>query len=378
MKRSTLKGIIAICVAALLGSAYVITALAFNKQWNPLKWGKKVEVTQPDNNQGNEFTDGELVHVTEDKGIKLRSARIAPDDYADYGVEAQADSAYTITATVNEDAADKSVIGSIKWKNPDSEWATGKNISTYISLTQTEQYGLNFVLTAKHPFGEPVELKVASCMDSSVNATAQIDCLKKLKWFNAVLNPSLSETAAGRVYVGDTMNTIQVKPEYGVGTIEGNISGYRAEITTNSYFQNNLKSALDVGTGTSNYSPATLIYTEGKDFKIELSAGSRMNPPNSYGGLVYGVNGDVNALKVVLNNFIKNKGCGDACGILAATAGVTNIKYYITYSFGSDYSVELYWNDDSSHGFRNDNLATISMIKIMLSYYLLLNKAVEL
>ena len=59
MKRSTLKGIIAICVAALLGSAYVITALAFNKQWNPLKWGKKVEVTQPDNNQGNEFTDGE-------------------------------------------------------------------------------------------------------------------------------------------------------------------------------------------------------------------------------------------------------------------------------------------------------------------------------
>ena len=167
----------------------------------------------------------------------------------------------------------------------------------------------------------------------------------------------MSETAAGRYYIGDTVNTIAVEPTYGVGTIEGVISGYKAELTENSYFTKNLKAALDAGNGTTAYSPADVIEVTGKDFKIPyVYLGS-----NWGNGLVHG-SGNDNGATIVAHNFIAKYGCGDACGTMAATAGVTSTKFYITYSYGNDYSVELTYTDDKSHGFRNDNISVISSI----------------
>lgn len=368
MRKSTLSGIIGFLLAGALTAGVCCAGYASrnadgkwfkNSNISTWHWSDKSTVDNEGNgdNQDNEFTDGDLIHVTEDNGIKLRSVRIAPEDYDEYGIDTQAETAYNITASVNADAVDKSVIGSIAWKNSSSEWATGKNISDYVGLRQLTKYGLEFTLTYKQPFGEPIIFKVASAVDSSINATLQVDCLKKIKWFKAVVNPSLSETAAGRYYIGDTVNTIAVEPTYGVGTIEGVISGYKAELTTNSYFTKNLKAALDAGNGTTAYSPVDVIEVTGKDFKIPyVYLGS-----NWGNGLVHG-SGNDNGATIVAHNFIAKYGCGDACGTMAATAGVTSTKFYITYSYGNDYSVELTYTDDKSHGFRNDNISVISSI----------------
>lgn len=339
---------------ALLGVAYVITSLALNKQWNPLKWGKRVEATQPDNggNSGDNQKEpvDDLVNAGENKGILLKSRRLEAAEFEENGIDAQANTAYSVTATVNEDAADKSVIGSISWKNGSSEWASGKNIADYAALNQTVQYGLNFTLTVKQAFGEPIMIKVASCTDSGVYGTAQVDYLKELQSFTAVLNPNYGNDH-GRINVGEMTNTVQITPKYGVGTITGTISNYKTTFTTNSYFRTELKAKLDNFTSSmgGTFTPAEKIVMTGQQFKIGLSGGSVAGGIN---GLVVGGGPSPNT---VVNNFIVQHGAIDAVGYANGTAGVVRIDYEVTYSYGDEYSVVKTWYDQDKDVTFDDN-----------------------
>ena len=347
--------------------------------WNPVKWTETKQDQTDGTNDGDgedkDPSDDELVNSGENKGILLRSARIASEQYEDYGIDAQANTAYSITATVNEDAADKSVIGSVHWKDDSSTWATGKNINDYVTRNQTVQYGLDFTFTVKQAFSEPVMIKVASCMDSGIYGTAQVDHLKELKSFKAVLNPSYG-TDIGRINVGENMNTIEITPNFGEGTVEGTISNYKTTFTTNAYFRTELKSKLNAGNGTSAFTPAQKIITTGKDFKINWSgtqgsvAGVGGNS-DVVGGLMYG-GGNSGGAYTIVNNFIKQRGATNTGGSASVTAGVVQIKYEITYSYGNEYSVVETWNDQKGtygdnpteflYAFRNDNLTMISTI----------------
>ena len=364
-----ITAIIALFLALIVG-AYVVLSLVF-KSWNPVKWTEtRQEQTDNDvNGEDKDPSDDKLVNSGENKGILLRSARIASEQYEDYGIDAQANTAYSITATVNEDAADKSVIGSVHWKDGSSTWATGKNINDYVTLNQTVQYGLDFTFTVKQAFSEPVMIKVASCMDSSIYGTAQVDHLKELRWFKATLNPSYGNDI-GRINVGENMNTVQITPNFGDGTIEGTISNYKTTFTTNAYFRTELKKRLDAGS-IGSYTPANKIVVTGKDFKINWQGGSVIGTNNIVvdKGLVVGGGAPPN---VIVNNFIVQRGATNASGSASVTAGVVQIKYEITYSYGDEYSIVETWNDQKGtygdnpteflYAFRNDNLTMISTI----------------
>lgn len=70
---------------------------------------------------------GMLVGEAEGSGISLMSAEIAAADYAEYGVSAQAENAFTLTATLTPaDSFDKTVDWSVRWQNSNSSWAKGK------------------------------------------------------------------------------------------------------------------------------------------------------------------------------------------------------------------------------------------------------------
>lgn len=371
-----ITAIIALLLALAVG-AYVVLSLVF-KSWNPVRWTETKQDQTDGTGDGNggdkDPSDDELVNSGENKGILLRSARIASEQYEDYGIDAQANTAYSITATVNEDAADKSVIGSVHWKDNSSTWATGKNINDYVTLNQTVQYGLDFTFIVKQAFSEPVMIKVASCMDSGIYGTAQVDHLKELKSFKAVLNPSYG-TDIGRINVGDNMNTVQITPSFGEGTVEGTISNYKTTFTTNDYFRTELKSKLNAGNGTSAFTPAQKIITTGKDFKINWSGtqGSVAGVgghSDVVGGLMYG-GGNSGGAYTIVNNFVVQRGATNAGGSASVTAGVVQIKYEITYSYGNEYSVVKTWNDQKGYSdnpteliyaFRNDNLTMISTI----------------
>ena len=75
-----------------------------------------------------EIAEGMQLDVAkENNGVKLMSARIASEDYDEYGVSAQAESAYTLTAS--NDSGDSSLeryVWSFTFKDGTSSWANGK------------------------------------------------------------------------------------------------------------------------------------------------------------------------------------------------------------------------------------------------------------
>ena len=362
-----ITAIIALFLALIVG-AYVVLSLVY-KTWNPVKWTQSgQEQTDNDGNgEDKDPSDDKLVNSGENKGIFLRASRISSEQYEDYGIDEQANTAYNITATVNEDAGDKSVVGSVSWKDNASSWATGKNIADYVTLNQTVQYGLEFTLTVNQPFGEPVMIKVASCADGGIYGTAQVDHLKELELFTATLNPSYGSDL-GRVNVGDRMNTVEITPKFGVGTIQGTISNYKTTFTTNAYFRSELKAKFSANGSISGFQPVQKITTTGKDFKIPLS---QLRAGGGY----------TEAADIVLNNFIVERGQNYGGGLENVSsasanyiAGVSRIEYEITYSYGDEYSVvktRRYENTDEMFSdnptklyiaFRSDCLTIIKSI----------------
>lgn len=343
---------------AIVAVAYLIVSLVLG-QWNPIKW-KEIRQHQTQGESGGDGKEpggdnagtgssGEL-NVTENNGISLLTELIPEEEFAAYNVRATATKAYHITATVNADAVDKSVIGAIGWKNSSSDWATGKSLTDYAVLTQTTEYGLEFNLEILQAFGEPITLKVASCMDSSINATAEVNYLKELITYTATINPSLPETAAGRIYVGDTANTISITPFYGVGTVTGTLSNYKVMMHVKAECVTALNNAFKAGYGTSGFYGLQSLTFNGESFTIPLTA-------------LFTGGGNTPAAEVIVNNFIKQNGCGDYTGSSESTiAAVDIVRFTVTYSYG-DYSKTLTLpSANVSWGFRNDNLETISTI----------------
>ena len=82
--------------------------------------------------------DGAIISETAANGISLMSAKIMPVAYAENGVSALADTAYTLTATVEPDySGEKEFDWSVKFQNASSSWANGKTVTDYVTVTPT-------------------------------------------------------------------------------------------------------------------------------------------------------------------------------------------------------------------------------------------------
>lgn len=82
--------------------------------------------------------DGAIISETAENGISLMSAKIMPAVYAANGVSALADTAYTLTATVEPNyEGEKTFDWSVKFQNASSSWAKGKTVTDYVTVTPT-------------------------------------------------------------------------------------------------------------------------------------------------------------------------------------------------------------------------------------------------
>lgn len=121
--------------------------------------------------------DGAVVNA----GVGLTATKISAENYATAGVAENVDSAYTLTATVNEGALNKRVKWSVAWKDAESAWATGKTVTDYVTITPSEEGSLTATATCLKDFGEQIIITVASELDESVNATCTVDYAKKVR-----------------------------------------------------------------------------------------------------------------------------------------------------------------------------------------------------
>ena len=82
---------------------------------------------------------GMIVDTEEGSRITLKATTISVEEYADYGVSAQAESAQLLTATVlPENAVYENPTWTGAWQNAGSEWASGKTSSDYFTVTVQE------------------------------------------------------------------------------------------------------------------------------------------------------------------------------------------------------------------------------------------------
>ena len=115
----------------------------------------------------------------------------------------------TITATVEPDneAENTGVDWTATWKNAQSEWASGKSISDYVTLTPGgEDYAASKSVTLENlqPFGEQIVVKATARDDPEITATCTADYAQK------PVNFSLSFGEVSCNFGGDTDVTLEI------------------------------------------------------------------------------------------------------------------------------------------------------------------------
>ncbi len=190
-------------------------------------------------NEGGEETPiasaGAIIGEAEEHGIRMISEVIEREAYEESGVSAQADSAYTLTATVEPaDTTFKDMAWSVAWANAESEWATGKTVTDYMTIAATDNTA---TVTCLQAFGEPIIITAALTFDENIKATCQCDYVKSISNhfsfetganLSAILKKVGSTSTVRSVYVNNNevkhSYTFFVRDiQYGVGTVQGEL-----------------------------------------------------------------------------------------------------------------------------------------------------------
>lgn len=175
-KNKTIKKLSAVLFAVLLIATLVLSVLT--KGFTDWRFGKELPVS--------ESLDSNVVITPQesDGGIRLMvnfEPGITQDDEPDYESET-----LTITATVSPDnSADNTGLDwSMAFKNPASEWATGKTLSDYMTLTPSgEDAAGSKTVSVKclKPFGEQVVITATSQDNPEVTASCTADFAQRVE-----------------------------------------------------------------------------------------------------------------------------------------------------------------------------------------------------
>ena len=139
----------------------------------------------------NKPSTGSSGGVTDENGNKLDQNGVSPMPQAmAFSVdETDGNGSVTIIASIEPtDATNKDVEWDVQFVNPESEWASGKNVEDYISLmADTVATGICTV-TCKQPFGEQIVVTAKSAANPEVKQSCTVDYKQKVVRFEAQSN----------------------------------------------------------------------------------------------------------------------------------------------------------------------------------------------
>ena len=106
-----------------------------------------------------------------------------------------AEDAYTLTATVQPaDAANKAIDWSVSFTDSGDEWATGKTVTDYVTVTPTSDGALTAKVENIAAFGEQITVKATSRDNSSAYATCTVEYLQRTTGYTFVLDEKTYNT----------------------------------------------------------------------------------------------------------------------------------------------------------------------------------------
>lgn len=167
------KALCSILIILLLATIGIAIPSKGFTDWSKFKQNKP-QVEQPDKPGVVKPDSGLIIDQIVANGMLLSTGTAAADE------DGNMSQLFTATITPSN-ATNKEVDWAIAFKNPDSEWATGKNIDDYVTVTPTSDGALTATVTCKAAFGEQIELTVTSRSNPEAYAVASVDYAKRLQ-----------------------------------------------------------------------------------------------------------------------------------------------------------------------------------------------------
>lgn len=221
---SGLRAVVAVLLAIIM-AASIVLGVGFGVYGkNTDDWFKPKQDANQEQNQ--------LV-VTEQKshGITLLSgvATTATDGTLTQNIKA------TITPA---NATDKTVAWSVKFKNANSSWATGKNISDYVTINfSSKADGTLCVVSCHKAFGEQIILTCTSNDNQEISAQATLDYVKRITGVNfTLLDENKTSVTAADFSMIDKKYYVRFTPMFSDGTIEETGIHYSYSVWSNANF----------------------------------------------------------------------------------------------------------------------------------------------
>lgn len=285
-KINRLSGVLATLLAIVV-AATILLCVGFGVYGSDVsKWFK------PQNNvEQNNISDPTVINTVTEHGIALTSgeAMVASDGTLSKKLTA------TVTPANVEDVA---LDWSIAFADADSEWANGKNVTDYVTLTPSEDtLSANISLVA--PFGAQIVVRATLRSDADLYAECTVDYLKRVEkidigFFNSSSHVYFGSDTTDREYVfgqssrlvykmtSDTANgalgNIGLDITYSVGTYATNReSGYPqtyyplCHVTKIEHSQDYIDALKTTGVFKSDLTVQSLYYTDGSNSSKILS-----------------------------------------------------------------------------------------------------------
>jgi len=237
----------AVMLALVIMASAVLIVFEFCTPFKPSNGFKKApdEIVGVDDIEGagagTDEIDGSFIvqNPTAEKGVSVTSKKIARAAYAENGIEETAESAVLVTLTVTPENADlKSTAFTARWKNAESEWATGKDVSDYIEVkkyptNQTQETLRQATISLKQPFGEVIEVQasVTDLTDKTVGTVITCNYIKRIE--EVALAMTNGDKPAGTPFDGyihfsnnngATPYNLSANCTFGVGTVTPTIT----------------------------------------------------------------------------------------------------------------------------------------------------------
>lgn len=185
------------------------------RNWNTNDWKQTVSTptTVIQDGNGNDMSDTSIVYDMPKKMVFATTA---------------ADTSVTLNATVlPEDATNKKVTWAVCWVNASAEWATGKNIATFFTVTPSSDGATTATVNCAQAFGEQIKITVTSQSNPAAKAECVVDYVKRLESVDVKFGSedNLSKTAINTLSFDlQSTNEAPIVPHLsynlGVGTVE--------------------------------------------------------------------------------------------------------------------------------------------------------------
>lgn len=159
--------------AALLALSWVFFGFLYSN--GNVSFDLKAE--QPNMTAGSGAIIGESVG----NGVTVKTAKIPVSEFAAHGVSPLAEAAYTLTATITpSNATNKALDWSVSFVNPESEWASGKTVTDYVTVTPTADGALTASVACLKDFGEQIKVIATSRDNPAISAACTVDYVARV------------------------------------------------------------------------------------------------------------------------------------------------------------------------------------------------------